>query len=65
MEELGYGRRMDVHAAVVEDFDLLVGESVGVYSPLHDVDVAVAFWWYDIFSVQLDFEGGFIESVTE
>ena len=65
MEELGNSRSVYVHPAIVEDFDLLFIESIGVGGPLHDVDVMLSFGRYDILSVQLDFERGFIESVSE
>ena len=65
MEELGDSRRVYVHPTIVEDFDLLFIESIGVGGPLHDVDVMLSFGWYDILSVQLDFERGFIQSISE
>ena len=65
VEELGDGRRVYIHPTIVEDFDLLCIESIVLGGPLHDVDIMSSFWWYDILSVQLDFERGFIESVSE
>ena len=56
MEELGNSSSVYVHPAIIEDFDLLVGESLGMCGPLHDVNVVLSFWWYDVLSVQSDFE---------
>lgn len=54
-----------IHSAVVDHFELLVGEIFCCRGPLHDVNVAFTFRWDDVLLIQLDFEGGFVDAVSE